>query len=260
MFCIPLSGFDELNDIQKNLLDSFFETFLPNGYVTVSKAVEFTGMQEKIIIDTFAKLYLCGFLDVIYAVRCPECGQLIKEIKNVEYFNFRDLNYCYACNEPIEITNNDVVTLFVRKEKSPFMKGQHLGNGLIVKSNVGVAQNDGVKYLREISESFANIVDLYTNRFNSENKNQKIKEKAYKRYKHNKKVYNSVSVFFKICSFLILIYVIWISRFEKNVSGLITIIIYVFQNIIDVILKSTIVTDLNEIERDAMFLESKNNI
>lgn len=261
MYCIPLLELDELNDIQRNSLDSFFEKFLPNGYVTVSKAAEFTGMQEKIVIDTFSKLYLCGYLDIMYAVKCPECGMLIKKIDNVEYFNYEGLNYCYACEEPIELSNDDIVALFIKKERSPFVKGQHLNNELIIKQNGDVAQNDGVPYLMAISENFADVVSLFTYCFkekDSENKKtQKIRNSAYKRYKKNKRIFNIASICFRCLSLIILFWIMLLAGFEKDISGILTIVIYAFQNVIDVILRSAIVTDLNEIEREELFLANK---
>lgn len=262
MYCIPLLELNELNDIQKRTLDAFFENFLPNGYITVSKAVEFTGMQERIVIDTFTELYVCGFLDIIYAVKCPECGHLIKKIEDINYFNYKKVNFCYACDEPIEISQKDIVILFAKKEKSPFAKGQHLNNEMIVKTHDGVvAPNDAMDYLKSISENFSRIVDMQTNKVIEDTEKNKelngLKNKAYMRYKKNKKRYMIVSSIFRFVSLFILFLSVAITDPQGNLAVFTTVTIYAFQNVIDVLLKYCIVTDLNEIEREEMYKENK---
>ena len=259
MYCTPLLDIKELNDNQKETVDSFLQKFLPNGFVTVSKAVEYTGMQERIIIDIFSKLYLCGWFDIVYAVSCPECGHLIKKIKNKSYFDYSNLTSCYSCDEAIETSEKDVVTLFVKKENNPFGRGQYLNNELSIKQDGGIARTDSIEHLKLISETFASIVDMQANRYEKEdrrdNELKNIHERAYIRYKKNKQVYGLASGFFRVVSFLILAFVLYKTEVQGNMSLFVTVTIYVFQNVIDFFLKTAIVTDLNEIEREEMYIE-----
>ena len=65
-----------------------------------------------------------GVLELQFAVRCPECGALIKQAKDFEeLFN---VDECYVCGSEIEISEEDIVLIFsLDKDKFPFDSGQH---------------------------------------------------------------------------------------------------------------------------------------
>ena len=261
MYCTLLSEIDSLNDLQKESIDKFLQTFLPNGYVTVSKACEYTGMLDKIIADTFSKLYLKGYLDIVYAIRCPECGHLIKKIDDINCFRYVSIDSCYACDLPIDISIEDIVILFEKREKSPFERGQYRGNELLVKSDIGIALSDTVEYLKSISETFTMIAGIQTDKLVSDEakdeKLRKMTKRAYRRYRKNKNIYTWAIIVFRCISLAILFSVLYFAEPQGMTSVFVTVIIYTFQNVIDVILKSCIITDLNELERDEMYVESQ---
>lgn len=256
MYCAQLLEIDELSDQQRSKIDEYFKNVLPNGYATVSKAVCYTEISEKIIAETFSKLYLLGYLEIIYAVKCPECGHVIKKIEDIGCFDYDSLQFCYSCDEPIDLSEKDIIVLFQRKKMSPFAKGQH-HNYIESYKNYDVAQNDSAEYLRSISYNFDNIWGLMRREEIKNNiEKQKAKEigvakkRAYKRYKKNKRKFSIWICVFRFISLLILFWILIVSKLEGNVSAVVTVVIYAFQNVIDMILKSFIVTDLADIERE----------
>lgn len=67
-------------------------------------------------------------MKISYAIRCPECGFLIKVLDEMP-IDFEEFNYCYACEEDIQIQPRDVELIFTLvSDPSCFIKGQHLAS------------------------------------------------------------------------------------------------------------------------------------
>ena len=123
MFCIPLLEISELDANEKQKLDDYLKEVLPNGYLSISQTVQKTGIKEKNLLAVLTTLVEKDYLDLVYAIRCPECGHLIKKIDNINNFPYEQIDYCYACDQDIQISSKDIAVLFKLKNRS-FNVGQ----------------------------------------------------------------------------------------------------------------------------------------
>ena len=120
----------KLNDIlsEENLekLREFFEQLTPNtsDKITAEKLASYMGVDFSEARNILMKCKKIGVLELQFAVRCPECGALIKQAKDFEeLFN---VDECYVCGSEIEISEEDIVLIFsLDKDKFPFDSGQH---------------------------------------------------------------------------------------------------------------------------------------
>lgn len=62
-----------------------------------------------------------------YAVRCPECGTLIKKAEKLS--DLLDEENCYSCENNFEVTEEDIELLFYVKNPDFFDEGQHEKEG-----------------------------------------------------------------------------------------------------------------------------------
>lgn len=262
MYCTQLLELDELSEIQRESIDKFLERFLPNGFVTVSNASEYTGIKDKVITDTFTKLYLQGYLDIVYAVRCPQCGHMLKKIEKIDYSQFESIDNCYACDESIEISESDVVILFVKKDMSPFVRGQHCKNSdIIFGGDCSVAQNDSMYHLGMISDIMNQTLTLAAKKFIKddceEQQVHRIRIKANEKYIANKRRYNIISIISRIISVLIILWVVYLTKANDESGIFITVVVYVVQNVVDTMLQSCIIIDYDELERKYLLSDIK---
>lgn len=258
MFCIPLLETSELDANEKQKLDDYLKEVLPNGYLSVSQTVQKTGIKEKNLIAVLTMLIEKDYLDLVYAIRCPECGHLLKRIENIKNFSYKQIDYCYACDQDIQISSKDIVVLFKLKNKS-FNLGQ---SDFFAKVNPIAHENDTLESISRISKTFQLFYDMQYGEI--EKREQKhiheaaIHRKAYAQYDKNKKRYEVIWIVFNIIVFTILCYVLFISDENSKTAPFITIALFASDRILDFILRKIFVMDYDEIVRQYEFAVEEN--
>lgn len=249
MFCIPLLETSELDANEKQKLDDYLKEVLPNGYLSVSQTVQKTGIKEKNLIAVLTMLVEKDYLDLVYAIRCPECGHLIKKIDNVNNFSYKQIDYCYSCDQDIQISSKDIVVLFKLKNKS-FNFGQ---SDFFTKVNPIAHQMDTLESLNKMSKTFELFYNMQYGEI--EKREQKyiqevaIHRKAYVKYDKNKKKYTIIWVAFNIIIFFVLCYVLFVSDQNSKIAPFITIALFASDRILDFILRKIFVMDYDELVR-----------
>ena len=253
MFCIPLLEITELDANEKQKLDDYLKEVLPNGYLSVSQAVQKTGIKEKNLLAVLTTLIEKDYLDLVYAIRCPECGHLIKKIDNVNDFSYKQIDYCYACDQDIQVSSKDIVVLFKLKNRS-FNVGQ---SDFFTQTSPIAHEIDTLESLRKISKTFELLYNMqYGEIEKREQKNIQevaIHRKAYAKYDKNKKKYTVIWVSFNIIVFFVLCYVLFVSDQNSKITPFITIVLFASDRILDFILRKIFVMDYDELVRQYEF-------
>lgn len=253
MFCIPLLEIPELDANEKQKLDDYLKEVLPNGYLSVSQTVQKTGIKEKNLLAVLTTLIERDYLDLVYAIRCPECGHLIKKIDNVNNFSYKQIDYCYACDQDIQVSSKDIVVLFKLKNRS-FNVGQ---SDFFTQASPIAHEMDTLEYLSKINKTFELFCDMQ--RGEIEKREQKhiqeaaIHRKAYVKYDKNKKKYTVIWVAFNIIVFFVLCYVLFASDQNSKTAPFITIALFASDRILDLILRKIFVMDYDELVRQYEF-------
>lgn len=253
MFCIPLLETSELDANEKQKLDDYLKEVLPNGYLSVSQTVQKTGIKEKNLLAVLTALIEKDYLDLVYAIRCPECGHLIKKIDNINHFPYEQIDYCYACDQDIQISLKDIAVLFKLKDRS-FNVGQSDFWG---QTSPIAHEIDTLEYLCKMSKTFELFYDMQ--RAEIEKRGQKhiqettIHRKAYVQYDGNKKKYAIIWTIFNIVVFSILCYVLFKSDQNGKIAPFITIALFASDRILDFILRKIFVMDYDELVRQYEF-------
>lgn len=100
-----------------------------------------------------------GILKISYAIRCPECGFILKILQDMP-IDYDEFNYCYGCDEDINVTSDNVELIFTLvNEPGCFMKGQRLESK---KSFKCVDNSDNVAPVTTLS-SFIETGDFNVN-------------------------------------------------------------------------------------------------
>lgn len=254
LYCALLWEMMNNNVLTVEKLDNFLRNVHVNEYITISRCKKETGISEKDLADIFTKLYREDYLDISYAIKCPECGHLIKQISESELHEDVCLNYCYSCDKDISITDKDIVILFSKKPKSPFGKGQHRAGIKSIKSQ-DVAPMDSLSELKKISSLFEENLKIQNLKLKQDQKDKehaklvaKAKRQAYGIFLKRNKTYRSLKAVSMVISVGILIFILCITRVEGGASIIISVVIYIAQNVIDSLLSLFVKRELSDIE------------
>jgi len=120
----------EFIPIEKSeLLGEYFSSLTPNTIdkITASKVSDYLDIDVDIARKILMKCKNEGLLKLSLALRCPECGSLIKRLD--DYMDdFQDITSCYVCGEEnLEVDEKNIELLFelIQKKKS-FNSGQQI--------------------------------------------------------------------------------------------------------------------------------------
>lgn len=259
MYCSQLLDIKKISNEQAYMLDDFLKNNLKNDYVSISACFQQTQIPIEILAEVFSQLCMIGFLQLVYAIRCPECGHLIKRFdeKTDVIKALNEITNCYLCDEEIEFEKSDIVALFKRNEKSPFFKGQR--QKLAVGENAcGVAHEDRVGYLVKYSETFSDFLELtkgeYISRQEESRRVAEVRRRAYRIYKNKEKKYKKVKIISVFISFMFLLILLVITKAGGTLSVLMNCFTYISQNIIDKVLDICLKPDIGQLESEQLYL------
>ncbi len=133
-----------LEETTKNKVIQYFSQLTGGALdnITVSKLSKATSMDVKLTRSVLRSCVDSGFLKEKYAVRCPSCGMIIKKIDSLTEVP-TEIITCYACDEEVKISLEDVEVIYEVIDKDFFDGGQRL----MVKDSV--APEDTLKSLLE---------------------------------------------------------------------------------------------------------------
>lgn len=262
MYCSQLLVMkNDLPQEELELLDDFLRSNQYNPYITISMAYKQTGIPVEVLADVFCKLSCVGTLNMIYAVSCPECGHIMRIIKDMNAISEDDY-YCNSCEESVSIDEKDVVILYEQKKFS-FHKGQYHKTEISINTS-DIAPSDNFIFMKEMSETFQEILalkkDKYENdkiKYAEQEKISKIKGNAMNTYRIRK----IVKIVVKLIVFLISALILWrlLLHFDSkpNVSALVTVATYLLTSFADIFLGGLIETDYAIIEKEEILKYDK---
>lgn len=135
-----------MNQIQQ--LDAYFASLSRTAKSSISAGRLSAAIQidSTLALKVLSKEVEEGFLKRSYAIRCPSCGTIIKRIDTPNQIPSDPCN-CYACDDEVEITADDVEVLYeLPTDISPFPEGQHEKMQVEEKKTERVAQLDRLAY------------------------------------------------------------------------------------------------------------------
>lgn len=106
------------------LLENYLLKLSPSALqcITVSKATAAMAIPKE---KTLRLLNLCCDLDILrieFAIRCPECGLLLKRVGTVD--EIEEICCCYGCSTEFDVTAENIEVIFCVNESSFFQIGQ----------------------------------------------------------------------------------------------------------------------------------------
>lgn len=230
----------ELNDEQIDKINEYFGnlTVTEAEMITLSKTHAATKISYEKIAKIFLKCVNDGIFSLRYAIKCPECGRLIKEFSEHDVEKAYKLKTCYICNSDITVKDTDIIAIFSIVYNSPFYSGQNQKNAIDKKGSFDSAPWDTYSYLREIAQELKLSNEIAQRKEVKEDKKEKqnstYEKKAYKISKRNEKIRLLFNISNAILFGLIIYYVvshIESSRVSATVSGFTYMISFVFNNI-----------------------------
>ena len=135
-------------DDEISTLDNYFSTLSPTGskYISLSKIStkckldpEKMAMAIKILIDE-------NLLKPRYAIRCPQCGLLLKSYDEMDERILDDI-YCYKCEENFSISSDNIEVIYELSVRPYFFDDEQQGNIQVkVSSPVAPMKEDTLSY------------------------------------------------------------------------------------------------------------------
>ncbi|MDR2559257.1 MAG: hypothetical protein LBC86_06925 [Oscillospiraceae bacterium] len=185
MSCFQLSELREiLTPEQIKLVDDGVKTLSRNHIITLSNFSSSVCLDAVLTAKVLKKLVDLQILSYQTAIRCPECGILIKEVDSL---NFEAEYLCYGCEEMVLISTDNIEVIY-RLAKYPFVERQQIK--VFNNSEKSVAgNNDSLTYLLEnnildfnalffspTEAQYEELLEMYNRVFpNSNNKSNKEK-------------------------------------------------------------------------------------
>lgn len=126
MYCSHLSALQELlNHDQIQNLEDYFSSLIGGATknITVSKLSKALGFSPQVASRVLTKCKELGIVDVFYAIRCPECGMLIKKVSSIADIPSEPFT-CYGCDEEIKVEPSDIELMYALDDDSVFTEGQ----------------------------------------------------------------------------------------------------------------------------------------
>lgn len=123
-----LNGILSLDKI--HIFDNWLQCLTPNTYdkITVSKVSMALCIDTKTASKVLMKCVDEGIMKLKLEILCPECGQPLKIIEPENFSESESIKYCYACEENISISSDDIGAIFTfqpfQVNNSPFVNGQ----------------------------------------------------------------------------------------------------------------------------------------
>lgn len=210
---LTLKGY--LSDKQICKLKSYFLSLTPNSkdYITPSKIMNAIESDYKTSVIILLKLEGMNFLERYYGVRCPECSMLLRTGNTIEELDVANINYCYSCQEDIELISDDIVILFRLKENIfPFDTGQQEVSYIAEReSPLVVLSEDSFAMFKSMQDSLAMMALNAEHDYSCRQKKQESDkmDRKYEKWAVNKYSRNvRVSVLLSILGYVVLVCII----------------------------------------------------
>ena len=171
MYCsrlLALQGMLDNAQIQK--LEVYFSSLIGGATknITVSKTVKALDISPQLASKVLTKCKEIGILKVFYAIRCPECGMLIKKVDSIGDIPSKPFE-CYGCNEEIEVSPSDIEIIYALEDDCVFIDGQQEGLDLSARSVVPedsmeaifLAGNINEYLFHPTDEEYQKLKDMY---------------------------------------------------------------------------------------------------
>lgn len=154
MYCTQLSMLkDYLSEKQIETLQEFFLNLTENtkNNITVTKIMVLLDIDSKLARKVLMLCKSKGILKIIYAIRCPECGLLVKKYDEIP-IDIDEMKVCYSCGEEIQIELGMLELMFSYVDGIiSFNEGQLHNIVSINKMNKKVAPTENIitKFIEE---------------------------------------------------------------------------------------------------------------
>lgn len=138
MYCSRLSVLQGLLKVEQiENLETYFSSLIGGATknITVSKVSKALQISPQEASEILTKCKEMGIVNVIYIIRCPECGMPIKKVESLADIP-REPFECYGCGEEIEVTSRDIELVYALDDDSVFTEGQQVELDLPVRAVV----------------------------------------------------------------------------------------------------------------------------
>lgn len=240
--CLPLSILEtELDSKQIGIMNEYFQnlTVTEAEMITLSKVHAATEIPYEKIAKVLLKCVNVGNLILKYAVKCPDCGRMIKEFSEHDVDKAYKLEVCYMCNSEIKVKDSDIVAIFSVVYNAPFANGQNQ-SPIDMKGGFDAAlPYDTYSYLKVIAEQLTRSNDIAQGKFDKEDKKEdqkaKYEKRAYIISKRNMKLRVALNLSIAILLGLIIYRIISMgenAKLSATVSGITYMVTFVFSNVL----------------------------
>lgn len=239
---LPLSILDaELDENEKNDFINYISglSVTESGEITLSKIYEKTNIPYKKLAKVLLKYTEAGNLCMKYAVKCPKCRRLIKEINYENLEKAYKIKSCYICGENISVTDKDIIAIFSVVHEPPFYKGQNQ-NQISFEIFESAQECDTIYYLKGICDELKRSNDIEEKKADLQEQNNKIEDEissdAYKLYKKNRRLRLVLNISLAVIIGLLIYGVTKTTdnaRLSGTLSGITYILSFVFNNVIE---------------------------
>lgn len=192
MCCSLLSMLEGILEKDKiRLLEQYFAGLDRNtsDKITTIKIMQALDIDSKTAKKVLMTCKKNGILSISYAIRCPECGFIIKILDDMP-LDLKEFEYCYACEEDITLELSDIELIFsLVRSPSCFAKGQCLENVIEIgnkKENRSVAPENTLKSFLDDGQFSMNSL-LYAPKPQEFEKMEELYEKVKKASSKNEK-------------------------------------------------------------------------
>jgi len=122
MSYFQLSTMKELTEQQQTTIEQYFSDVSPNHLLRASKFALDNSITPQLASQILQRLVNSGAAKFHFAVRCPECGLLIKQVRSLA--EVESNCFCYGCEEDIMITTDDIEVFYTLN--LPFVNRQQI--------------------------------------------------------------------------------------------------------------------------------------
>lgn len=239
--CLPSSILEtELNGKQIDKINEYFEnlTVTEAEMITLSRVHAATEIPYPKLAKVLLKCVDAGILALKYAVKCPNCGRMIKEFSEPDVDKAYKLKICYMCNSEVKVKDGDIVAVFSIVYNAPFANGQNQ-SPVDMKGGFDAAlPYDTYSYLKEIAGQLKRSNDIEQCKIDNENKKEEQKDRYEKRAygisKRNMKIRIALNISITILLGLIIYQIINTgenAKLSATISGITYMVTFVISNV-----------------------------
>lgn len=125
------------------LLNKYFSGLIGGARtsITASKVAHAIACDTKVASTVLTICKTEGIVTSSYGIRCPKCNLLISKVDSLSDV-FENANFCYQCEEEVEITAEDIEVIYSLTDEMVFLEGQQGREIIIPDLDRPVARED----------------------------------------------------------------------------------------------------------------------